>query len=411
MKKRFYLAAVGLALTGALALLSQCGKKEAAEKYLTVPIQQRNIEQTVSCTGILEPVSQVEVGTQVSGRIDRVLVDFNDEIRKGQILAILDTIPLKADLLSAEAEVERNEALLKKAEDDYRRNLELFEQQLISRAEFLPFETNWRTQQASLKAARAKLIRAQKNLEYALITSPISGKVISRNVEAGQTVAASFNTPTLFIIAENLSKMEIHATVDESDIGLIKQGLPVRFEVPAYPERQFEGVVQQIRLQPETIQNVVNYTVVIEADNPEGLLLPGMTATVDFLLENRQNVLAVPNSALRFSPSEEELEAFREEMMKRRRARADSSARSNRQFTGKENGGSPDGLKRVWILGENNRLRPAAFLAGATDGQYTEILRSRVLSEGVRVVTGRATGTSKNKNNNQQPPFGPRRPF
>jgi len=277
---------------------------ESESQFSFVEIERGNIENIVSSTGTLNPVRTVEVGTQVSGIINELFVDFNDNVKKGQVLAILDTIKLAVAIREAKSGLIRAEAQYDQSIYNYNRNKDLFEQHLVSELDFKTSETEKRTAYASLVTSKIALERAETNMKYAVVKSPIDGKVIHRSVEPGQTVAASFQTPTLFLIAEDLSKMEIHADVDESDIGQIKEGQEVRFTVQAYPDKTFNGTVRQIWLQPTTIQNVVNYTVVVDAANDEGFLLPGMTATGDFIVAQVQDVLLVPNTALRFQPTE-----------------------------------------------------------------------------------------------------------
>ncbi len=368
-------------------------------------ITKGDLESTISSNGTLSPVTTVEVGTQVSGTIARIYVDFNDYVKKGELLAVLDTVLLKAAVLDAEANLDKSEALLGEAQINFDRNKPLFEQNLISEAEFVPYQTNLKTQKANLMAANASMLRAQLNLKYALIRSPISGTVIGRSVEEGQTVAASFSTPTLFVIAEDLSRMEILAEVDEADIGQIKQGQSARFDVQAYADKTFTAEVKQIRLKPTTVSNVVTYTVVLEAANSENLLLPGMTATIDFIVAEKNDVLLVPNTALRFTPPEEELTRFRERRRKELESMPDSLKERGRGFMQNRMGGQggppgngkmPSDLKQIWHLDENGNLSMEMVKVGATNGTLTEIVRGRNVTEGMKVITGADTeGDSK----------------
>jgi HlyD family secretion protein len=255
-----------------------------------------DIENTVSATGT---VTTVEVGTQISGTIDSVYVDFNDHVKTGRLLAVLDTTLLKIAVLDAQSSLSRSEAELQQAQADYDRNKSLFDRRLLSGADFLTYQVNLRVQKAAVQSAEAALARAQRSLDLAVIRSPITGIVASRNIESGRTVATSLSSPTLFRIAEDLSRMEVLADVDESNIRYIRSGQETRFEVASYPDKKFSGTVKQIRLQPNTVSNVVTYTVVVEAANPEGLLLPGMTATIEFVTDRRADVLLVPNRAVR----------------------------------------------------------------------------------------------------------------
>ncbi|MGB8318286.1 MAG: efflux RND transporter periplasmic adaptor subunit, partial [Ignavibacteriaceae bacterium] len=257
------------------------------------------------------------------------------------------------------------------------------------------------------------------NLTYAYIYSPINGKVINKNVEEGQTVAASFSSPTLFEIAENLSNMQILASVDESDIGQIKVGQEAKFSVQAYPDKQFTGKVVQIRLNSQVVQNVVNYTVVINADNKDGFLLPGMTATIDFYVEQKNNVMLIPNAALRFQPTADMLAEYQ------KAGSSDSSSRRNipdsirsrfrrmgngnfgQNFSSGQNPGFAKNRSfgRIWYLDEHRKLQMGSAVLGLTDGKNTEIVRSRSLKTGMKVITGVDNGTSDNNTNIQNRNF------
>ena len=283
------------------------------------------------------------------------------------------------------------------ARDNYKRNLPLFKKGFISKQEFLPIETNLKVQQAALRSAQTSLMEAKRNLNYAFIRSPINGTVIERRVEAGQTIAARFSSPTLFVIAKDLSKMEILAQVDESDIGQVKKGQPVRFTVEAYPDKVFKGVVRQVRLQPTTIQNVVNYTVVVTASNTEGVLLPGMTAMIDFIVAERDDVLLVPNSALKFRPPPEMISQL---FQKRRQA-----ARHNFSGTKRRPGGmrpQKGNFGRLWYLDEKGNLKAAPVKTGITDGINTVIVRGRGIRKGMKVLAGLETSQNGNQPNNSR---------
>ncbi|MEW5922855.1 MAG: efflux RND transporter periplasmic adaptor subunit [Candidatus Zixiibacteriota bacterium] len=414
MKKKLIYGIVLLLviLGGARGIYSFFVKSDAVQ-YQFGKVSRTNIENTISASGTLSPVTTVEVGTQVSGTIDAIYVDFNDKVKKGQLLAVLDTTVLKVTLIDAEAGVEKAEAGLEQAKSDFNRNKKLYEKELISEADYLPYQISVKTAEASLKSARAALQRTRQNFEYAFITSPINGIVMAKNVEAGQTVAASLSTPTLFHIAEDLSHMEILVDVDESDIGEIKLGQAVRFEVQAYSDKTFNGTVTQIRLEPETVSNVVTYTVVVDAANNENLLLPGMTATVDFITQSREDALVVPNSALRYQPSEEEMaQAFEKRQAARAAMPVDSTqARPPLGPTGdRPTGERPQDAGQVWYLGDDGSLAMAMVRTGITDGTNTEIVLSRDLKEGMEVITSEGstkttTSSSTSQSSNQR--FGP----
>jgi HlyD family secretion protein len=319
-----------------------------------------DLEITVSCTGTLQAVGTVEVGTEVSGTIEKVLVDYNDRVKKGQILAQLDLELFEAEAARARGETLRSRALLQQAEAEYRRNRPLLAEGHLSAQEFLDYETGLATAKADLMTAEAALKKAETNLRNASIRSPIDGTVIERQIEEGQTVAASFNTPTLFILAEDLARMEIEADVDESDIGQIRKGQKVRFTVQAYHDREFDGRVAQIRLNPTEESNVVTYTVAVEAANPEGLLLPGMTATADFVVDGVENALLVPDAAL--------------------------------QYAARATPGSDEAA--VVVLDADGRTTRIAVTTGLSDGAQTAV-DAPGLAEGAFVVTGEKTATQK----------------
>ncbi len=423
-----------------------CGADDAAAAppYETARVRVGSLRSTVSATGTLDAVGTVDVGTQVSGTIERVLVDFNDTVERGQLLAVLDTDLLDAAVRDAEAGVERARAAQRQAESGVQqaqaqvaqaeaqlaqsraqladasaalaRGRPLADQGYLSAREFVPLQTAVATAEAGVRAAqgtvaaarggvtsaqagvasaragvasaREGLRQAVKSRQNAEIRAPIAGVVIQRSIEAGQTVAASFSTPNLFVIAENLDEMEILAQVDESDIGLIRDGQPVEFSVSAHPGRTFRGVTREVRLQPETVQNVVLYTVVVAADNEGGLLLPGMTATVEFLVGGVENALLVPAAALRFEPPEAIREAARE-------AQRDSTARdSTRVETGEAVTFGTD-LAELWIptaAAAGPALRPIVVRVLGTDGTQTAIAPRdaadrNVVRQGLEVVT------------------------
>jgi len=422
MKKLGIVAvAVIVVVAGAFFLRSVSGANNEP-LYEFAEVTRGHIENVVTCTGTLSAVGTVDIGTQVSGTVAEVNVDFNDEVRAGTILAVLDTTMLKASLMDARAGLLSAEAQYDQAVAEYKQNLPLAEKGFISEGEFLPYEYAVRTREAQVKSSEAMLDRAQANLSYAVIRSPIDGTVIQRTVEPGQTVAASFSTPTLFVIAADLKEMEIHALVDEGDIGQVETGMRARFTVQAYPDDVFEGVVRQIRLQPETVQNVVNYTVVVDAANEAGKLLPGMTATVDFIVEQRNDVLLVPNSALKIVPTEEMMAAIRKRMEERRgaspgpvgEAGEHSTARPQGQMVNRgdmslaSSGGGQSYFKAVWYL-EDGEIRLGRVTTGATDGKNTEIVSSQNLREGTEIIkgltsAGQAAAGSRQSESGHRPP-------
>jgi HlyD family secretion protein len=307
------LAALG---SGAWAYYARRTKPEPT--ITTLPITRGDVADTVQATGTLEAVTTVDVGTQVSGVVQELYADFNSIVRKGQVIARLDPSIIqtqieqqKANVVRAEAEVERLKVGLQDAEQKFERAKQMMAKELIPRTEFESAELAVKNNDAQIRSAAAGLTQARANLNqvnvnlgYTVITSPIDGIVISRNVDPGQTVASSMNAPTLFVIAADLSKMQVLANIDEADVGRMRPGQHVSFRVDAYPTEQFAGVVDQVRLQPTVVQNVVVYSTVIEVPNPELKLKPGMTANVSIEIARRTNVLRIPTAALRFRPTE-----------------------------------------------------------------------------------------------------------
>ncbi|HDP94577.1 MAG TPA: efflux RND transporter periplasmic adaptor subunit [Candidatus Aminicenantes bacterium] len=401
MKRKHWIRIGIAAIIVVLLIVWQKPGKEKSDDalYTTTALTRGNIENTVSATGALSALETVEVGAQVSGIIEKLLVDFNSSVTKGQLLAVLDKTPFRVSVQEAQARVDSAAAELERLETELERNRPLFENGHISQTEFLQWKTQAATARANLKSAQATLKRARTNLGYTEIRSPMDGTVIERTVDEGQTIAASFQAPKLFLIARDLTKMQIEALVDESDIGLIRQGQQTRFSVQSYPDRRFTGTVRQIRLQPTTINNVVNYTVVVDAENRDRVLLPGMTATVDFLVEYKENVLMVPNSALNLRPSEGiEIE----------RTQAPDSATANSGKAVPSATGAPENTRKqmgyVFVPLEKEKLRIVFFRKGATDASHTEIAASRELEEGTRVVT-KFTNPPAASNNNRRNPF------
>jgi HlyD family secretion protein len=274
-----------------------------APKYRTAEVDRGSIESVVSATGTIRPVVQVEVGSQVSGTVEKLFADYNSRVKAGQVILQLEQSSFRARKVQAEAAVSRAEASVKDGERSLARAQELFTKQYLSQAELDAAQVALELRKADLKQARAQLEAAQVDLEHATIRAPIDGVVISRSIDLGQTVAASLQAPKLFVIANNLSQMQVETRIDEADIGQMRPGLPVTFTVDAFPDREFEGQVTQVRLEPIDEQGVVTYTTVINTGNPDLRLRPGMTANVTVKIERRDDVLRVPNAALRFRPS------------------------------------------------------------------------------------------------------------
>lgn len=424
MKKKLFLGAIIICIIVAVWFIFKKNHDSAEPQFTFAKVTRGNIETTISSTGTLNARGTVEVGTQVSGIIEKVLVDFNDNVQKNQVLAVLDTIKLAVEVREAEANLQKFTAQYEQAKYEYERNANLFKQKLISEQDYIQAGTSLKTADATLKIARIAHERALFNLSYAFIRSPIDGKVIYRNVEQGQTVAASFSTPTIFTIAKDLTQMEIRALVDESDIGLIQEGQKARFTVQSYPEWTFSGVVRQIWLQPETVQNVVNYTVVVDAINAEELLLPGMTATIDFVVEHKENVLMIPNGALKVQPSAEMMAALRANRPPDFGGPEDSFAVRPRPHPSGQSDTAPEKARfllpgkqmpansaPLFYLDEQNQLQITIVRTGVSDSKNTEIIAGRNISEGMSVISGlkstKVAGDDKSESNNRAPRFGP----
>ena len=349
--------------------------KTAPQQYRLQTVAKGDISQTVSANGTINPVALVNVGTQVSGTVKKLYVDFNSKVQKGQVLLELDDALLAAQQKQSLANVQNAEASLELATANEARLRSLFTQEYVSKQELDSAVQAKKSAEAQLKLAQATVERDRATLAYSVIRSPVSGIVVDRTVDVGQTVAASLQTPTLFKIAQDLSRMQIDANFAEADIGNIRVGQTVRFSVDAFPNRSFNGVVKLIRLNPTTVSNVVTYDVVINVENPEQTLLPGMTAYVSITVAERKDVLLVPNASLRFKPSEA------------------TTQRAGGQTAGGPNGAPPKAKTnsfsgKVYLL-EQGVLKPVSVSLGITDNRNTEIA-SGALKEGDQIVVGEA---------------------
>ena len=384
---RLVLMAVG-AVFIVVSLFGYVSNRDQAENgepvYQTEKILRGNLETLVSSTGTIAAVGTVDIGTQVSGTIHKVFADYNDKVKKGQVLAVLDLSLFESAVKESEANLMEARARLRQAELECVRNKPLAESGNLSAQEWLGLETDKSLAQAGLMAARAALKKAKTNLENAQIRSPIDGTVITRDIEEGQTVAASYSTPTLFVIAENLSRVEIEANVDESDIGQIRVKQDVRFSVQAYPDEVFTGKVTQIRMKPTTISNVVTYTVVVDAGNEKGHLLPGMTATVDFIVAKAENALLVSTGALRFKPDN---------------GVAGGGEKPEEGTGEKGENGKADHEPRIFTLDAAGKPVKVKVRPGISDGNQTVLAEGEGVKEGMVVVTGAKTEKAKTKTN------------
>jgi HlyD family secretion protein len=435
---RFAVGAIVVA-AGALGLwIYRNAEAHEAPAYRFATVTRGNLESTVSATGALSAVTTVQVGTQVSGQVAQILVDFNSHVKKGQLLARIDPTLAQQAVLDAQAGLVRAQADLDRSKAEYDRNKVLYDQKVLTATEFTTAQYNYTVAQASVKSAQVALDRARKNLSYTEIYAPIDGVVVERNVDVGQTVAASLSAPQLFLIANDLAQMQILASVDESDIGQIHEGQDARFTVQAYPNQTFTGTVRQVRLQSATTENVVNYTVVVTVANPNGRLLPGMTATVEFLTGSAQNALIVPNAALRFRATPEmmaeagvsangmgvprtaaESVAFAARRDSLRKARLAAGGNGGGQFGGGQGAGGQGanaggaagangaggatrsrasgttrgGFAQLWYVNASGKSAMMRVRTGLSDGQSTEVIGQSV-KEGMQVIIGTATTTA-----------------
>lgn len=381
MKKKVLItgAIVVIISIAGLSVLKTYNKEKSEVSFSTVKVEKGQIANTVTATGTIEAIKTVNVGTQVSGIVQHLYADFNDNVRQGQLLARLDTTALKTQLDQSLALVIQAQAQLNFHEAAYNRFKVLYEKMLISQADYDQALFNYENAKGSLLNAKSALARAKVNLDYATITSPIDGVVLNRAVEEGQTVAASFSTPTLFTIVKDLTKMEVQTSVDEADIGKVKNGQRVEFSVDAYPDIQFEASVSEVRLQPVTTSSVVTYVVILNAPNPDKKLMPGMTASATIYVEEKANTLVLSGKALRFLPDT----TYMSKMM------AESGKASAGMFPQEMH------MKRkmVWVRDELYGIRPNMVTIGIENGTSVEILSG--LDEGDEVVISMTKGTDK----------------
>ena len=453
-----------LALLVVMVIFFFMKQSESQYEFIFSAVKIGDIEKTVTCTGTLDARGTVEVGSRISGTISKLYVGYNDTVKAGMTLGVLDTAILSAEYLDARSAFNRSQHRLKFSKREYNSANELYKKKLISNKEFLSFKTNFLVDFADYQSAKSKMQKSRSTIDYAVIKSPINGVVVDKNVEEGQTIAANFTTPVLYVIAEDLNEMEILVSVDESDIGVIKVGQKAKFTVNTYPDSTFFGKVSEIRMKPNVIQNVVNYIVVVDTDNDKNLLMPGMTATVDFVIEEKKNVLLVPITAIRFKPPAELEKSFHERM---RRENPPPSRDEDNTNNNKENGekgewrmapprppqqmgdrqsaGSPNGqtgmppfggggegpmppmpmdggvkpenVGQIWYLDDNGRLTMEPVMTGASDDSNIEILKHRNLKEGMEVIvgtkqkkSGKESGSSKQSTQifgpSSQPPGG-----
>lgn len=390
--KKYLVIVVIILIAVGLYFLIPASKKSTLELN-TTKVTQGDISTSVTATGTVEPIMLVEVGTQVSGVISKIYVDYNSVVTKGELLAELDKTNLAAELENAQANLMTKKVEFENQQLNYNRQKGLWEKQAISKADWETAETTYQTSKLAVTSSKAAVLKAQTNLGYATIYSTIDGVVVSKAVEEGQTVAASFSTPTLFTIANDLTKMRVIANVDEADIGQVAEGQRVTFTVDAYPNDEFEGSVVQVRLEATTTSNVVTYEVVINAPNPDLKLKPGLTASVNIYTLEERGVQVIPSKALRFMPDPEILKDIKGLTIDQ------AIAVDPKNKTQKE----------VWVKSGNN-LSPKLVTLGATDG--INVVVKSGLNDGEEVVTGvsEKSTTPVKESGAEKSPFMPQRP-
>ncbi len=401
MKKRIlYIIAATVVLAGAGTGCKLMTKKAPEILLETGKAGLASISNIVTATGTLEASVTVEVGTQVSGKISKLYADFNSLVKKGQLIALLDTEALESTLQSSKAVLDQAKAEYEYQAKNYERYKQLLDKKLIAEQEFDEVEYSYKSSMASLNSAEASYAKNKTNLEYAYIYSPIDGIVLERNIEEGETVAASFSTPTLFTIANDLTQMEIEADVDEADIGKVRLGQRVEFTVDAFPDKTFEGEIIEIRLMPEETSNVVTYKVIINAPNPDKILMPGMTANASLYVTEKKDILTIPNRAVEFHPDQQVLETYLE-------AHPEITSSGNPVPAPRS-----DSAKIVWIETENS-IYPQIIKVGETDEINYEVISG--IEQGTELIlgmksTGQVAGNSGNNSQSAKSPFMPTPP-
>jgi len=397
-KKRIVIATIVLAAIAAAAVaLKPKENVVPPSKYRSTVVDRGAINQTVTATGTINPVALINVGSQVSGTVAELHADFNDRVKKGQVLLKLEPTIFNAQVAQAEANIASARASLRLGQANFQRNEQLVAQNFVSSLALDQSRREMDVAAANLKLAQAQLDRARADLNNSVIRSPIDGVIIKRTIDLGQTVAASFTTPNLFQIANDLTKMQIDTSVSEADVGQLRDGLPARFMVDAYPDREFNATMRQFRLAPNVVQNVVTYNVVLDVDNTDELLKPGMTAQVRLVVANRADVLRIPTTALRFRLSEEEQAAERKKKDKdvKQVAAKPAPAATQDDDIAFRSASETARMFKIYKLDAMNQPQPVDIRAGLSNFRYTEVL-SGELKPGDRVVT-RALATPENQ--------------
>jgi len=394
--KKYLIIVAIIVILGGIAFLIFPGSKKTITTLSTTKAEKGSLSVAVTATGTVEPITLVEVGTQVSGVISKIYVDYNSEVKAGQVLAELDKRLLSTELENANATLQSRQVDFDLQKKNYDRQKGLWEKQAISKVDWENAESAYKTAELAVTSSRAAVVKAQTNLGYATITSTIDGVVVSRAVEEGQTVAASFSTPTLFTIANDLTKMRVIANVDEADIGGVKEGQRVSFNVDAFPDDEFEGKVVQVRLEATTTSNVVTYEVVIDAPNPDLKLKPGLTANVNIYTMEENDILLIPSKATRFNPVSELMKDIEGLKVSEQNITSDPNNKSQ---------------KVIWIK-EGNQLVPKLVTLGQTDGVHVAVTSGLNGGEDVAIgITQKTNGSQPEaQSNGESSPFMPQRP-
>jgi HlyD family secretion protein len=393
-----------LVLVAAAAGVIAFTNRKPPVQWRTAEVRFGTLNVQVTATGSIEPRTTVQVGTQVSGTLSKLYADFNATVKKGQVLAVLDTTFLHAAVQDARATLARSVAQARLAGQTYRRTAALFEKGLVAQADLDAALADSQTTAAAVSSAQAQVERARINLKYATIISPINGTVINRQVDVGQTVAASFNTPTLFTIADDLTRMQVQASIDEADIGEVKLNQKAQFTVDAYPDRTFDGTVSDIRLQPTVVQNVVTYTVIIDVPNNDRSLFPGMTANITINVKALDSVLIVPAAALKFTPPEGKGKGRHGKIRGSMPGMTGTGRGAGRPDSAAAAGGQRQKrAERVFVMADNT-LRPARVTALLTNGENTAV--QGTLTPGQKVVVGTLSPSKAKASSQTGQPFG-----
>lgn len=376
---------VGIVVTG--IYFQKKAEESKAERYRTVAVDRGAVIQRITANGTLNPVTVVSVGTQVSGTVIKLYTDFNNTVKAKQVLLELDPALIKANLAQIDASLRSAEATARLAESTLKRNRDLVTKGFISSQTLEQNTKELDVANATVAQVKSQLDREKTNLSYTIIRSPIDGIVIDRKIDVGQTVAASFSTPTLFQIAKNLEEMQIDTSVAEADVGSVRQGMPVRFTVDAYPERDFQGKIRLVRLNPTIQQNVVTYNVVVDVNNEGSLLKPGMTAQVSFVANKRDDVVRIPNGALRFKPTKDDKDdkkSAKKDMNKKKAVDGKASmgpTDAPKESAKTDSAASADGgarvrrpPARVYKINDKNELVPIEIRTGVASNQFTEMI-------------------------------------